>query len=203
MFSLSKISDSFSHLLGALLLSITILTSGINADCVTYDVCHRNNDHSLNCPYEGPGFNLTNAIAEEILMRRCPDFYSDISQVVCCSPQQVIIMDDNIQMLEGIFGRCQTCIKNLLKSICALACHPDQDRFMKVTETRFSQIFQKDYVHSVELRIDLNYTTKVYESCKDVIHPASGREAMELACGVEASKCYPDRWFFYVSELLL
>lgn len=55
-------------------------------------------------------------------------------------------------------------------------------------------------MNKVEYRIDLNYTTKVYESCKEVIHPSSGRQAMDLACGTDASKCNPDQWYFYMGD---
>lgn len=40
-------------------------------------------------------------------------------------------MEDGFQQAEGIFGRCQTCIKNMQKSICSFTCAPDQSRFMK------------------------------------------------------------------------
>lgn len=188
------------HLFGALLLSAVLLTAGIEGDCVMYDVCNKNQVHDQNCPYEGPGYALNDPEAEEILLRRCPDIYQDPSKLVCCTPVQVKTMESSIQMAEGIFGRCQTCLKNLLKGICGLACDPEQDKYISILEQRYSSIYQKDYVHSVEYRIDLNYTTNVYDSCKQVIHPSSGRQAMELACGTEASKCNPDQWYFYMGD---
>jgi Niemann-Pick C1 protein len=104
-------------------------------------------------------------------------------------------------MAEGIFGRCQTCLRNLMKGICGIACDPNQDKYLSILELKNSSVFLgKEYVNKVEYRIDLNYTTSTYESCKQVIHPSSGRQAMELACGTEASKCNPDQWYFYMGD---
>lgn len=88
-----------------------------------------------------------------------------------------------------------------MKGICAIACDPNQDKYLSVLEVKDSAVFQgKQYVNKVEFRIDLNYTTNVYESCKQVVHPSSGRQAMDLACGTEASKCNPDQWYFYMGD---
>ena len=120
---------------------------------------------------------------------------------VCCTPQQVLTLKNSIQMAEGIFGRCQTCMTNLMKGICGIACDPDQDKFLSILEIKDSPVFQgKKYVNKVEYRIDLNYTTSVYESCKQVVHPSSGRQAMDLACGMDASRCDPDKWYFYMGD---
>lgn len=199
-FSLINFLDLFKHLFSALLLSTVLLTTGIKGDCVMYDVCNTNRVHDQNCPYNGPGFVLNDVEAEEILFRRCPDIFHDPSTPVCCTPSQVRTMESSIQMAEGIFGRCQTCLKNLLKGICGLACDQEQDKYISILEERYSSIYQKDYVHSVEYRVDINYTTGTYESCKQVVHPSSGRQAMELACGTEASKCDPDKWYFYMGD---
>jgi Niemann-Pick C1 protein len=88
-----------------------------------------------------------------------------------------------------------------MKGICGIACDPNQDKYLSILEVKDSAVFPgKQYASKVEYRIDLNYTTNVYESCKQVVHPSSGRQAMELACGTEASKCNPDQWYFYMGD---
>lgn len=109
-------------------------------------------------------------------------------------------MENSIQMAEGIFGRCQTCLRNMMKGICGLACDPEQDKYVKILEERYSSIFQKNYVHRVEYLIDEQHTIDAYESCKQVVHPSSGRQAMELACGTEAAKCTPAQWYFFMGD---
>lgn len=43
------------------------------------------------------------------------------------------IMDNSINLAAGVFGRCETCVKNLQKSICALNCSPRQNDFLVAT----------------------------------------------------------------------
>lgn len=69
--------DLLKHLFVAFLLSITTLTVGIKGDCVMYDVCNTNGFTDQNCPYDGPPIALNDAEAEEILLRRCTDFFHD------------------------------------------------------------------------------------------------------------------------------
>lgn len=39
-------------------------------------------------------------------------------------------MVSSLRMAEGVFGRCQTCLKNMMKSICSMTCAHDHSRFM-------------------------------------------------------------------------
>lgn len=59
--------------------------------------------------------------------------YIDSDSLLCCDSDQIIRMEDGFQQADGIFGRCQTCIKNMQKSICSFTCAPDQSRFMTPT----------------------------------------------------------------------
>lgn len=117
---------------------------------------------------------------------------------VCCSSKQVFTMEQSIQMAEGIFGRCQTCIKNLLKGICGISCDPDQDKYLTILEMK--QGFFGEYVSKIDYRMDEKYPSSVYESCKEVVHPASGKLAMDLACGTEATKCTHEKWYFFMGD---
>lgn len=167
-----------------------------------YDVCNTNGFTDQNCPFDGPGKSLNDKEAEAILTRRCPDFFNDPSTPVCCTANQVRTMENSIQMAEGIFGRCQTCLKNLMKGICGVACDPNQSKYLTITEVRDSVApFQgKKYVNRLEYRMNESYMSSVYETCRQVIHPSSGRQAMELACGTEASKCTPEKLYFYMGD---
>lgn len=39
-------------------------------------------------------------------------------------------MDESMGSAESVFGRCPTCLQNMIKSICSFSCAPDQSRFM-------------------------------------------------------------------------
>lgn len=43
--------------------------------------------------------------------------------------------------------------------------------------------------------MDEKYINETYDSCKSVIHPASGRVSMDIACGAYNSRtCTPRRY---------
>lgn len=110
-------------------------------------------------------------------------------------------MGSSILSAEGIFGRCRTCMKNLLKAICGVGCDPAQDKYLRVLEKFPStMVAGEEYANHIEFRMDPAYKKNVYDSCKNVIHPASGRLALELACGTDISKCNPDQLFFYMGD---
>lgn len=57
------------------------------------------------------------------------------------------------------------------------------------------------YVESVQLEISERFVNEVYESCRNVIIPATGTFAMDLACGLYDSKtCSPKRWYQYLGD---
>lgn len=62
-----------------LLIALTILSAGVDCDCISYDVCYRNvlREIDFNCPYDGPGKPLNNENAAAIMARRCPDYFTD------------------------------------------------------------------------------------------------------------------------------
>jgi hypothetical protein len=54
-----------------------MLIAGIKGDCVMRDVCNTNGFVDQNCPYDGPGIPLNNPEAENVLLKLCPDFFTD------------------------------------------------------------------------------------------------------------------------------
>lgn len=39
-------------------------------------------------------------------------------------------MRDSLAQASSIFGRCESCMKNLVKSICGMNCSPKQSKFL-------------------------------------------------------------------------
>lgn len=52
------------------------------------------------------------------------------SELLCCDAEMVQTMETNLLMASGIFGRCETCMKNLRKSICDFTCSPKHSRYL-------------------------------------------------------------------------
>lgn len=163
--------------------------------CVMHDVCAQIGIHAQNCPVKIAPKPLTDAVAIEIMHRRCGWMFPADDTPVCCATSQVLEMDKNFQQAEGLFSRCSTCLTNMLYSICSLACHPEQSRFL----TAYTEPTTGTYVNRVDYRIDRQYVQDTFDSCKGIVLPSSGKYAMDVGCGYwEAAGCTAERWFQYM-----
>ncbi|KAI4483549.1 hypothetical protein M0804_007809 [Polistes exclamans] len=144
---------------------------------------------------------IDNENATKILQRRCPHLFEEEDPPrTCCSASQIVYLDLNMNMAEGIFGRCTSCLKNVFREICDYTCGKNQSRFMNVTNSAMDEK-GCEYVTELELYIAEEYINKTYESCKNVINPSSGGLAMDIACGSHgASRCTPKKWFEYMGS---
>lgn len=152
--------------------------------------------HSQNCPTTDVAKPLNNADGEEIMRKRCAFMFEDENTPLCCDTAQLVELDSNFKTAEGLFGRCETCIKNMLFSICSMACSPDQSRFLTAHTHESGR-----YVESVDFRIDQKHIEGVYDSCKGIVLPSSGKYVMDIACGNwESTRCTAERWFTYLGD---
>lgn len=128
------------------------------------------------------------------------------SDPVCCTGAQIDNMAANIRTAASIFGRCATCMQNMLNSICEFTCSPEQSRFMNVSvetveDWSSGTLVERDAVLAAHVNMDERYINATYESCRHVVHPASGRIAMALACGAhDASTCNARHWYQFMGD---
>lgn len=62
------------------LLGLLFIVTSVSANCVWHKVCYSTDPyHNFNCPSNEPGFPLedNDVKAKEILLRRCPDIYTN------------------------------------------------------------------------------------------------------------------------------
>ncbi|XP_063706480.1 NPC intracellular cholesterol transporter 1 homolog 1b-like [Culicoides brevitarsis] len=168
----------------------------VRSDCIVSGVCGPHVTISSQPPIRGE------EITEEslkILQEICPEYYRDGKNGtrVCCTSEQLVVINGKFQRAVAAFGRCPTCTKNILKSICAITCSPDQDKFLKIAEKTEDGKCAK----TVALHLDYEYMRKTYESCKGIILSLTGGPVMETACGDENSfTCTPEKWFAYMGR---
>lgn len=118
---------------------------------------------------------------------------------VCCTSDQVLEMDKSFKLAEQMFGRCQTCTQNMLKSICAFSCGADQSKFVSVTKTGEHE--GKLYAEEVEVRLATEYMESTYDSCVGVVSPATGTRVMSIACGGNTvDTCDAQKWYEYMGN---
>lgn len=117
------------------------------------------------------------------------------SALVCCDAAQVRTLVSNINNAEAIFGRCQTCVGNMLRSICAFTCGADQSRFINATVGINESFFgTAEVVLEIDINIDERFVNETYDSCQGVVNPATGTTSMDIACGFYDSRtCTPRR----------
>ena len=172
--------------------------------CVMSGVCKftdRDEPLPRTCVYNGPPRLINDTHAEEMLREKCPQYFQDTdTPELCCATDNIEYLVKQMNMAVGIFGRCRTCLMNAFKLICDLSCSPEQSKFMQVTKEGVTNEGKK-YVEEVEVYAAKEYMRDTYGSCKNVIHPASGNLAMDLACGVHgASRCSAKLWYEYQGD---
>ena len=153
------------------------------------------------CVYQGPPRLINDTEVENMLRDKCPQYFQDTdTPEVCCDVDNIKFLVKQMGMGEGILGRCRTCLINAFKLICDLSCSPEQSRFMRVSKADVNNE-NKEYVKELEVYIAEKYMNDTYDSCKNIIHPASGNLAMDLACGVHgASRCSAKLWYEYQGD---
>lgn len=142
---------------------------------------------------------VENPEAIEIIQRRCPEYHSSPDDLVCCTPQSLKIMDESIAYAESVYGRCPTCLKNLVRSICAFSCSPAASNFVnRYTTPDFSGV---EYIHAIDFRVNYDYLQGVFNSCSNVVHPSSGKKVLDIACGAyDSYMCDPIKWFEFMGD---
>lgn len=163
--------------------------------------CDKRAQHTLLYKYDGePMVGGLDAEAHSLLLKRCPELYKDANSSVCCTSDQVKEMDTSFQLAEQVFGRCQTCVQNMLRSICAMTCHPEQGKFIKVKEHKPGPL-EKECVWDINFLIDQKYMDETYESCVGVVAPSTGTRVMGLSCGGNTVEtCTPQKWYDFMGD---
>lgn len=105
--------------------------------CAMYGVCDEssvNPGTNMTCVYNGPPKEMKDQERMETLRTICPELVEEYGTKLCCAPEQVDILQDNLALPQGIIGRCPSCFYNFRQSICELACSPKQGLYLNVTK---------------------------------------------------------------------
>ncbi|TRY76439.1 hypothetical protein TCAL_00054 [Tigriopus californicus] len=191
------------------LLSIRPVTSD---QCVWYGKCGRDPDfgddrHALNCYNPGPAPS-TSLSDLTLLYEVCPHFATEFAEGdvnFCCDRQQILDMQDNFNLPGAILARCPTCLANFKRNFCDLTCHPRQASFVEASKTVRAPGYQGepvDMVKEVTYYMNPTYAEGTFESCQNVVNPATSGLALNFLCGPWGSHlCTPKRWFDYMGSI--
>ena len=186
--------------------------------CIWYGECGNNKFlqedtlHIWNCFYDGKGKKLQTASYYDKLLSACPhfvdDFGPDPSQwELCCNEDQIDALYDNFVLPESILARCPTCLNNFKKQFCDLTCRPDHSLFMDyVLEewggwTALNLTEKVVAINETTVYLGAKYAQETFDSCKDVVNPATSGPALSILCGPWGTQlCTPERWFNYMGS---
>ena len=145
----------------------------------------------MNCLYNGPAKQMNDTKGKQIMAELCPEL---VGKKTCCSTKQLQALQDNVNTLHQLSGRCPACWNNMRKLYCETTCSPDQSLFMDPVAV-FGTVIQE-----VAVFLSPQFKQSLYDSCKDVIFPGNNEKIMNLLCGTTADKCTPQKLLHYLGS---
>ncbi|KZC13635.1 Niemann-Pick C1 protein [Dufourea novaeangliae] len=195
-----------NRILNVLLTLFCVLTVSHSIEeephCVWYGDCtEEGSTKHVTCVSNDPPQQIQDKEIAKKLREKCPQYFEETDMPkLCCDNGTIGTLLGQMGMVEGVFGRCPTCVRNAYKLICDMSCSPVQSQFMEVMDTAVNSRGQS-YVTEIKALVSEEYLNGTFDSCKTVVHPASGNLAMDLACGVHgASRCSAKKWYEYQGD---
>ncbi|XP_075158262.1 Niemann-Pick type C-1b [Haematobia irritans] len=201
-------NSRYSVILALSFILITLqLAQETTAECIWYGHSHQEGPHWKNKAYSGPPKPLEDPSALETIKRRCPVLYNAFKSEdpnepieLCCDAEQIVAMENGMSQADGVYSRCPTCVLNMGLSICYMTCAPYHSEFL--TPHHDVNSANVEYVREIDYRIDDAFVEKIYDNCKGIQHPQTGRPAMDLGCGpYNARSCDHQKWYDFMGNM--
>lgn len=127
-----------------------------------------------------------------ILRSECPELFvgksADYIPDVCCSPDDVMTMQKNMEYVNKAVGQfCMPCVTNLQEFMCHLLCAPNQEEFMEILKS--NPTANGTMVEEINYYVTRDSFVGMFNSCKNVpiiqaIMKMTGC-APDKECGIE------------------
>jgi len=98
-----------------------------------------------------------------------------------------------------ILSRCPACFHNFVSLFCRSTCDPRQSEFLAAITVTMSDK-QKKAISEVTYAVSEEFGVGMFNSCRDVQNPSSGKRALDMLCGKGADKCTPENWLQYMGD---
>jgi len=85
---------------------------------------------------------------------------------------------------------------------CRSTCDPRQSQFLAADEITMSDQ-QKKAISKVTYAVSEDFGVGMFNSCRDVQNPSSGKHALDMLCGKDTSKCTPQNWLDFMGNRTL
>jgi len=80
-----------------------------------------------------------------------------------------------------------------------MTCDTKQRQFLAANKFTMSDK-QKRAISEVTYAVSEEFGVGMFNSCRDVQNPSSGKHALDMLCGKDASKCTPENWLQYMGN---
>lgn len=124
--------------------------------------------------------------------------FISIAGNICCDAEQIMTLKTNMGIPQRLISRCPSCYRNFKNLYCELTCAPDMSNFLEVTSYN---IIQPDAINGINYYITDDFTTGMFNSCKDVVLPANNEKALNTLCGTD--HCNPHYWLKFMGSTKL
>jgi len=104
-----------------------------------------------------------------------------------------------IFVVVQILSRCPACFHNFVSLFCRLTCDPKQSRFLTATKVTEADR-KKKAISEVMYAVSEEFGIGMFNSCRDVQNPSSGKHALDMLCGKDASTCTPKYWLQFMGN---
>ncbi|KAF8164995.1 patched family-domain-containing protein [Crassisporium funariophilum] len=133
----------------------------------------------LPCPYDGQPEEPDDT-TRSLLRDVCGPAFAE--GPVCCTSDQLEILRDNFDQVEGLISACPACRNNFREFYCSFTCSPEQSTFLDITSTQNTTTGQTA-VKSLDFFVAEKYGQGFFNSCKDVQVGSANSYAMDLIGG--------------------
>ena len=169
----------------------------------------------FNCYYNGPALSVyKNKELMSLLKETCPGYIKGkegVDTKVCCDVAQLKTLKVQTGQARSLFSRCPACIDNFMKHFCFTTCDPDMslyieprlqpkvDNKISVHQCTLKNGSNVTYLQSVNVTVDTDYASKLYNSCSNVQYPEESNKVISLMCG-DTDKCSYSKWLSFLGD---
>lgn len=168
-----------------LLLTINLAIASVSLShkpgyCNTYGNCGKKSvfGKPLPCAEFVPAVKASQESREKLKSICGKDF-----DYICCSPEQIDILELNLKRVDPLISSCPACRKNFYDFFCQFSCSPNESQFVEIIKTETARDTGKEIVTEINQYVEPGMANQFFDSCKNVKFLATNGYAMDLIGG--------------------
>lgn len=199
----------------------------VNSKCIWYGKCGKStrvSDRYYYCKDDGEPRLQTDENFLKLFENLCPHIYNGQNDTrTCCDMEQLNLFNLDLAVPKQLMSRCPACLTNFIAFLCDFTCGPTQSDFMIINNfvptppdfrnliltSSYKDIASDDIHKNKKQTFDVtevtyfltnNFTSGLFNSCKDVPYPASNQKILDIMCGSSEGGCTPSGFVEFVGN---